>query len=463
MSASRIALSQVAEPVDVSPLRARVAGEVVLPGDESWDAARQAWNTAVDQQPEAVVYAESADDVVEVVRFARAHGLRIAPQGTGHGASALSTEGTILLKTSRMRGVEIDPVARRARAEAGALWIEVVEPAAEHGLVALHGSSPDVGVVGYTLGGGMGWLARHYGLATNSVLAVEIVTADGRFVRADRENEPDLFWAVRGGGGSFGIVTAIEFALYPLMEVYAGWLMWPLERAQEVLTAWREWVRNVPDTITSVGRMLQIPPLPQIPEPLRGRSFVVVEVAFMGGEEDGAELVRPLRELGPAMDTVATMPAKALSRLHQDPEDPSPGVGDGMLLSDLTPEAIESIVAVAGADTQSPLVSLEFRHTGGALAKASPGNGALASLAGEFAMFGVGIAMAPEVVAAIEERIDAIFERLAPWEAGRYLNFTEGKRGKVSFYPEQSYHRLRRIRAKYDPQDLFRANHPIAH
>jgi len=225
------------------------------------------------------VYAESADDVVEVVRFARTHGLRVAPQGTGHGASALSTEGTILLKTSRMRGVRIDPIACRTRAEAGTLWLEVVEPAAEHGLVALHGSSPDVGVVGYTLGGGMGWLARHHGLATNSVLAVELVTADGRLVRADRENEPDLFWAVRGGGGSFGIVTAIEFALYPLTEVYAGWLMWPLERAQEILTAWREWVRTVPDTVTSVGRMLQIPPLPQIPEPLRGRSFVVVEVA----------------------------------------------------------------------------------------------------------------------------------------------------------------------------------------
>ena len=213
-------LNPVPVDFDAQALRARVAGDVVTPADEAWDEARQAWNLAVDQRPVAVVLAETADDVVVTIEEARAAGLRVAPQGTGHNAAPLGElSGTILLRTSRMRGVEIDPAAQIARVEAGVIWIEVVEAAAEHGLAALAGSSPDVGVVGYTLGGGLSWLARKYGFAANQVTAVELVTADGRFIRADRENEPDLFWAVRGGGGSFGVVTALEFRLFPLTEV----------------------------------------------------------------------------------------------------------------------------------------------------------------------------------------------------------------------------------------------------
>ena len=201
--------------VDLRALRLRLRGDLVLPWDPGWDDAGRAWNLSVDQRPFAVALVETPEDVVCVVRFARLHGLRAAPQGTGHGASSLeSLEDVILVKTERMRRVEIDAESRTARAEAGALWQDVVEPAAEQGFVVLHGSSPDVGVVGYTLGGGMGWLARRRGLSANSVAAVELVTADGLLVRADRHNEPDLFWAVRGGGGSFGIVTAIEIELF---------------------------------------------------------------------------------------------------------------------------------------------------------------------------------------------------------------------------------------------------------
>src|SRR3954447_4153669 len=214
----------------INALRVLVAGDVAFPGDADWDDARKAWNLAVDQHPTAVVLAESVDDVIATVHFARAHGLQIAPQGTGHGACSLpSLDNTILLKTSRLRRVEIDARARRARVEAGALWADVVAPAAEQGFVVLHGSSPDVGVVGYTLGGGIGWLARSRGLAANAVTAVEIVTADGRHVRADHETEPDLFWAVRGGGGSFGIVTAIAFEVFETPEFYAGAMLWPVE------------------------------------------------------------------------------------------------------------------------------------------------------------------------------------------------------------------------------------------
>jgi FAD/FMN-containing dehydrogenase len=305
--------TQPPSKADFRTLRARVSGEIVLAGDPGWDAVRQAWNLAVDQHPFAVALVESADDVLAVVEFARANGLRVAPQSTGHGASTLAgLEDAILVKVERMRRVEIDPAARRARVEAGAIWADVVEPAAEQGFVVLHGSSPDVGVAGYSLGGGMGWLARSRGLSANSVTAVEIVTADGRLVRADQENEPDLFWAVRGGGGNFGVVTAIEIALYEEPELYAGAMFWPVEQAAEVLHAWREWTETVPDTVTSVGRILHFPPIPDIPEPMRGNSFVLVEAVYPGSESEGAALVAPLRGLGPAIDTFAAVPPTAL-------------------------------------------------------------------------------------------------------------------------------------------------------
>src|SRR3954468_14559671 len=239
---------------------------LVLPHEPGWNEARLAWNLAVDQQPAAVARPESAEDVAAVVRWARSQGLRVAPQGTGHNAAAMgSLAHTVLVKTERMRGVTIDPVARSARVEAGVLWAEVTEAAAGHGLAALAGSSPDVGVVGYSLGGGISWLARRHGLAANNITAVELVKADGELVRADADHNADLFWALRGGGGSFGVVTALEFKLFPLPEVYAGVLFFPLARGAEVLHAWRRWVDDVPEEITSVGRFLQFPPIPDIP------------------------------------------------------------------------------------------------------------------------------------------------------------------------------------------------------
>ena len=185
---------------------------MVLPADDGWDGARQAWNLLADQRPEAVVLAEGADDVAATVRFARDNGLRVAVQATGHAALGIASfEDTILLKTSRMNGVEVDPDARRARVDAGAIWGDVAAAAAGHGLAGLSGSARDVGVVGYTLGGGHGWLARKHGIASNNVRAVDLVTADGEHVRADQDQNPDLFWALRGGGGSFGVVTSLEF------------------------------------------------------------------------------------------------------------------------------------------------------------------------------------------------------------------------------------------------------------
>ena len=436
--------------LDVRPLRRVLGGEVVTPYDENWDEARQAWNLAVDQQPAAVALPESADDVAAIVAFAKANGLRVAPQGTGHNAGALGQLGdTILVKTQRMRGVTIDPEQRIARAEA----------AGAYGLAALAGSSPDVGVVGYTLGGGLSWLGRKYGIGANQVTAIEVVTASGELVRTDWANEPDLFWALRGGGGSFGIVTAIEFNLFPIEEVYAGILWYPVERATEVLNAWRDWTEHLPDEMTSVGRILQFPPIPQIPEPVRGQSFVVVQAIWLGEPAEGERLLEPLRALGPVMDTVATMPVEALSHLHMDPEQPVPGSGDGGLLNEVDPELIDRFVAgVVG----TPILSAEIRHLGGAIARRSSHHGAVDAFDAPFAMFAVGMAPTPQAHAAVEESIAALREELEPWEADHtYMNFAENRRKAATLFSSASYHRLRRIKAIVDPIDLIRSNHPI--
>jgi FAD/FMN-containing dehydrogenase len=436
---------------------------LVLPHDPNWNEARRAWNLAVDQQPTAVALPESAEDVSAVVRWARTRGLRIAPQGTGHAAGAMgSLAHTVLVKTERMRRVEIDPERRVARVEAGVLWEEVSEAAAQHGLAALAGSSPDVGVVGYTLGGGISWLGRRYGLAANSVVAVELVNAHGEHIRADADHEPELFWALRGGGGSFGIVTALEFSLFPVSEVYAGILFFPLERGPEVLRTWRRWVEDVPDEVTSLARFLRFPPIPDIPGHLRGGAFVAVEATCLLDAGEGDRLLRPLRELGPAVDTFATIPVAQLSQLHMDPDHPVPGAGDGMLLDGFPEEAIDAMVAAAGSESRSPLLSVEVRHLGGALRRARAGHGALASIEAAFAVFAVGVAMTPEMGAAVRAHVEVVQSALARWDAGRdYLNFTERRERGERFYGELTYRRLQAVKSQVDPEDVFRSNHPI--
>jgi FAD/FMN-containing dehydrogenase len=445
-----------------TPSRTASSPDILLfPGDAGWDDARRAWNLAVDQRPAAVALPETVDDVVAVVDHARLVGLQLAVQGTGHGAGA-PLDGTLLVNTSRMTGVEIDPVARVARVAAGTVWADVVAAAVEHGLTALHGSAADVGVVGYSLGGGVGWLARKHGLSSSSVLAAEVVTADGEVVRADPETNADLFWALRGGGGSFGVVTGIEIALYPVTEVYAGWLVWPIDRAEEVLTAWADWTVDAPDEVTSVGRLLQIPPLPEMPEPLRGRQLVVVEAAYLGDETRGRELLRPLRALGPELDTFATVPARALTELHRDPPGPVPGRGDGWMLDGLDADAVRRLVAAAAMDGASPLLSLEVRHLEGAVGRPDPNGGVLSHLEAPYVVYAVGVATSPEAVKAVDERVAAVRAALASWlSRSAYLNFAERGVDPSALYPAGAYERLAEIRAEADPDGLFRTKHPI--
>jgi hypothetical protein len=308
----------------------------------------------------------------------------------------------------------------------------------------------------------MGWLARKHGFAANSLSAIELVTADGEFHRVDHTHERDLFFALRGGGGNFGIVTAFEFTLIPLETVYAGWLVFPWERSEEVLGAWRDWTETTPDEITSVGRILQLPPLEVIPEPMRGRNLAVIEIAYIGDEESGRELVAPLLALEPELSTLATMPVAGLIRLHNDPEGNTPGIGDGSVMASLPDEAIRALVAAAGPGSGSPFISVELRQLGGALGRPTPYAGALSHIEGQFLLFSVGLAFTPEMGEAQAAHLDVVDEAMAPWRADQaYLNFAERPVESERFYPGSNHDRLREIRERFDPSELFRANQRI--
>ncbi len=457
--------SAAAKRADYAELNTRLDGDVVTPDDPRWDVARTGWLLNADQRPVAVALAQSVTDIAAVIRFARRHGLRVAAQGTGHSAATLAPnlEDAILIRTGALDAVAIDADAGIARAEAGVVWSEVSDRAAEHGLAALAGSSPDVGVTGYTLGGGLSWLGRRFGLATNSVVAAEVVTGDGQILRIDADHHSDLFWAIRGGGGSLAVVTALEFRLYPVAEIYAGALFWPMEQAREVLNGWRDWTEGAPEDVTSCGRLLSLPPLPVIPEPLRGGSFAVVEIAYLGGAENGDALIAPLRALRPTMDTVAMMPAAQLSRMHMDPEFPVPAVGDGFQLRACPPEALEALIAVAGAGSGSPLLSVEVRHVGGALARAPEDAGALATMPGTYAGFAVGLTPDRSAEQAADARVRAVQDAVAPWQADLgYPNFAEHPDHPAVFFSTEVQARLARVKANYDAAGTLVSGHPVA-
>lgn len=448
----------------LADLRARVRGAVTTPGDPGWDDARQAWNLAVDQHPALVVEAADADDIAETVRFAREAGLQVAVQGTGHGAGARGGEldETILLRTSSMRRVVVDPERRVARAQAGALWEDVARATLPHGLVALHGSSPDVGVVGYTLGGGIGFLARKHGLACTHVTAMDVIVPSGQRVEVTDAKEPQLFWALRGGGGSYGIVAEIEFSLFELPEIHAGALLWPAERAGEVLRRWRDLTERLPDEITSIGRLVSYPPFDTVPEALRGRKMVVVEAASLLGEDETRALLAPLRELGPELDTFATGSPEMLLELHGDPKAPVPAMSGATMLAELPDAAIDAVIELCGPESDSPLIGIEFRQLGGALGRVPAGAGALGMLQGRFAVFMVGAVMAPELAAALERHIPATVDGLAPWATGgAFLNFQEMPVDATQMFGTTTVRRLRDIAEAVDPDRILRPSHQV--
>jgi FAD/FMN-containing dehydrogenase len=437
-------------------------GRVVAPGDDGYDTARQSFNLLLDQRPAAIAFPVDEDDVVAAVEYARRQGLRIAPQATGHNAGPHgSLEGTLVIHVGELTDVTIDAAARRVRVGAGTKWERITSQLSELGLAALHGSSPDVGVAGYSLGGGMGWLARKYGLQANSVTAIDVVTADGRLVRTDPTHEPGLFWALRGGNGNFGVVTAIEFRVYPMEELYAGTMFFPFERASSVLHAWREVLPELPDEMMTWLSILHFPDLPDFPDHLRGGSFVVVFGAYDGDEGSGARLLAPLRALGPQIDTFAMVPPAALGDLAMDPPDPLPYLTTHHLLDSLSADAVESLLAAVGPGSGSALVMVQLRHMGGALGRVAPDAGARATLPGEIALLGLGLVLDEESGRAVDASREALYDAMLPYRAGDYPNFVEEPADASAFFDAETWERLRWVKALYDPEDVFKGNHHI--
>jgi hypothetical protein len=442
-----------------------LAGRIATPDDSDWDQARAAWNLVADQRPEGVVFAENAADVAATVRFAAENGLKVAAQGTGHGAAPLAPlDGTILLKTERMRGIEIDAGEQTARVEAGVLVLELSEAAGEHGLSSMPGSSPDVGVTGYTLGGGLSWLGRRHGFACNRVTAIELVDATGEARRVDAGSDADLFWALRGGGGGYAVITALHLALLPIDEIYAGALVFPAEVGADAVRAYRDWIAGVPDEVTSVVRFITPPPIPDVPEPIRGRPLLTIDAACIGGQAEGEATIAPLREIGETiMDTFAWMPAAGLCRIHMDPENPVPGIGEGGTIRELSDEAIDAFVSVAGPGSGSPLLLSELRHLGGALGRPDESGGALSHLDAGFAMYSVGMPMTPELGEAIPAHLAKIAETMRPWRAdGSYFNFVEGRCDVDAILPPDVCARLGEVKRKWDPDGRIVANHAVS-
>ena len=325
----------------LADLRRLCGGAVYLPGDARYDEARRPWNLRADDRPAAVAYPAFPDEVAELVRAAAAAGLRIAPQGTGHGAPPLSGRlaDAVLLRTSAMTELRIDAARRTARVGAGVLWGDVIERAGAARLACRHMSSPSVGVVGSSLGGGLNWYGRSSGLQCSAVTAVEVVLADGGFVRATDERDSDLLWAARGGGGGFGVVTALEFDLIPVAAPYAGMLVWEWSQAPRVIDEWARWAADAPDEATTVLRLFRAPDVSWLPAAVRGRNVVVIDGAIVGDPRAAAEVIAPLRALRPEIDTFDVTPAASLARLHLEPEEPLAAYASSTLLAGLPPDA----------------------------------------------------------------------------------------------------------------------------
>lgn len=441
---------------DAAALRGLAGGAVHLPGDPLYDEARMPWNLQVDEHPAAVAYPADPQEVARIIRAAAASGLRVAPQGTGHGAPPLAGRlgDAVLLRTSAMTGLRVDAAGRTARADAGVLWGDVVARAGRVGLAGMHMSSPGVGVVGSSLGGGVSWYARQHGLQCSAITAVELVLADGTFVRATEGHDADLLWAARGGSGGFGVVTSLEFDLLPVRTAYAGMLAWDWTHAGRVLTAWGEWAEDAPQAVTSVARIFQVPDTEWLPAQLSGRKLVMIDAVALGDAETGARSIAALRALNPEIDTFTQMSAPDIAHLQLDPQEPTAVYANSVLVHGLPADAVEAMVAAAGPGSGSNLLFVELRQLGGALARPSPRSGAMDHLDGSFLVLGVGLDVGTGW-SAVRDDAMRVLDSLAPWASrASYLSMAyeaAARRG----WSAGSYDRLLRIRRAVDPQGLF--------
>jgi FAD/FMN-containing dehydrogenase len=457
-----MALSHTVKSVE--QLQKQLKGSVLTPDHPDYDQIRRGWDLSIDHHPALIIVPTNAQDVVAGVQYAREAGLNIAVQSTGHGMQ-YPADDSLLIVTSRMSKVQVDVEARKAKVEAGAIWKNVLDAATPHGLAPLLGSSPHVGVVGYSLGGGIGWLARRYGLAADSVRAVDIVTADGVLRHASPTENSDLFWGLRGGGGNFGVVTALEIQLYPVATVYGGTLTYPGDSARDALRFFRDWIKTVPDELTSSIRIMKFPPLPQLPEAMRGKTVVMVQAAFAGDAAQGEAWIRPWLDWNqPTTNTFQEIPFSEIGTISNDPVDPAAGFGSNEMLDSLSDAAID-VIARYATDSASPFALNELRHAGGAISGVAADANAIGNRDVQLFFQIGGPVFSPEAHTAMLAYLPRYKEAMKPYlRGGVYLNFMKGReasaRVKDAYRPE-SYERLLALKAKYDPDNLFRFSYQL--
>lgn len=450
---------------DVADLANACEGSVLKPGDENFEETCACWNLAWVHQPAVVVRAASEADVSLAVQFATDHDMSIAVHSTGHGVTTPADEQAVLINMMDINRVVIDPVASTATIGGGCIWGPVLAAAAEHSLAPLLGSAPNVGAVGYTLGGGFGWLARKHGMAVDSVRAMRVVLADGQIVTTSPTEHPELFWALCGtAGSSLGVVVEMTIELVAISDVYAGNLFYPLDAAQEAFDRYVEWSSKAPDELTSAFAIAAFPPLDIIPEPMRGKAFVIIRGCYLGEADDqaGEALVDEWRSWKPPlMDTWATLPFVRSAEISMDPVEPVPAATSGRWLNRLDRRVLEAMLeAVVGGDGPSTMLAAETRHAGGAVQRQNP-QVSYEGRDAERMLDLVGMITGPEAGADLDRRFAETWQRLdelLPALSG-CLNFVEGEeRDRLYSHAFGADTQARHAEAKrqYDPGDRFR-------
>jgi hypothetical protein len=445
-----------------SHLRGRVTG----PGSPDWDTARIPWNRRVDQRPLLVVDTEGPDDIASTVAYAARHGVQVTVQASGHGAGA-SMANAILLRTSGLREIAVDPGQQRVRVGAGVTAGELMTALSPHGLALSTGTCSDVGVTGYVMFGGVGVLGRALGFAAGQVLGADVVTADGSRIRADAAADEDLFWALRGGGGGFALVTHLDLALAPVPALFGGQLIWPVDAAAEVFDAWASWAPGLTSDTTAFACVLQMPPAPVLPEVLRGQRVVMVTICHAGAAEQAMSLVDPITSVGsPLVNSLRPLSVADVGALFGPPVPPNSLRIGSRLLTDLPGAAVREFVAKTGPASGSPLQMAQIRHLGGAFARSAQqpgGPGAIGHTDAQFLIELVAIAPSQEADAAARDFEDSVFAALSPWTTGTTLpSFADPGTDPASrVFSPATLQRLAEVKHRYDPSNVFCTSFPV--
>ncbi|MFF0478513.1 FAD-binding oxidoreductase [Streptomyces sp. NPDC004284] len=444
-------------------------GPVLTLGSQRYDAECATSDLSAGLEPAVVVGAVDDRDARAAVGFADRHGLPVAAKATAHQVVS-PARGELLITTTRTRGVSVEAERRTARVEAGVRWRELLPHLTEAGLAALVGSAPDVGAVGYTPGGGQSpLLGRTPGYAADHVRRLSVVTADGELRRVTADAEPDLYWSLLGGKGDFGVVTEIEFDLFPVTRFYGGGLCFPGERLAEAeaLEAWRTWLPTAGEDMTSSVGIQRLPDVPVLPEPLRGAFVVYLRIGYLGTAEDGERLIAPLRAAAPVLvDLVGEKPFAAIGGIHLDPVDPMPYHDRSVCLGEFTEKTARALVEPTGPDSGSALANVEIRALGGAFDR-EPATGNAVSTPGVLVvLFGFRVG-GSDRAGLLPGQLADVVDGLAPWAADRGMaNFLSpdeatDEHGMRNVYGPQRYARLAEVKRRYDPANLFRSNHNV--